>query len=131
LGGDVFEYKGFKNNGLSTTNADLAKDIGLMKVTGNARDLAKFKITSLRNIELTAPYMHDGRIATLEAVLDHYNSPTLFQNPGIDSTLAITTNSRFGSSLMLTAEEKRKIIVFMKTFTDSTFIKNPAYSNPF
>jgi len=129
--GDLSEYRGFRNNGISTTQEQLNQDIGLKQVTGNNKDLGKFKVTSLRNIALTAPYMHDGRLATLEQVLDHYNNPMIATHPGVDSTIVHSTNERFGESLLLTNEEKRKIILFLHTLTDSTFIKNKAYSNPF
>ncbi len=69
-GGALFTDHSFHNNGLTTTN-----DVGLERTTGKPSDRYKFSTPSLRNIALTAPYMHDGRFATLEEVIGHYNSP--------------------------------------------------------
>ena len=68
-GSDFFTLQQFHNNGLDANFADKGRGA----VTGKATDDGKFKAPSLRNIALTAPYMHDGRFKTLEEVLDHYN----------------------------------------------------------
>jgi len=119
----------FSNNGLGL------EDVGLQAVTGDPDDLGKFKIVSLRNIELTAPYMHDGRFETLEEVLDHYNEH-ITQSPTLDILISEATNLPFPSSsdtiqLGLTEQEKEDIIAFMKTLTDESFTTNEAFSSPF
>jgi cytochrome c peroxidase len=118
----------FSNNGLDSNPTDF----GLEGVTGNANDRAKFKIPSLRNIELTAPYMHDGRFSTLEEVLDHYNEhiqPSSTLDPQITS--ASNNPVPFHTTLGLTAQEKEDIIVFLKMLTDKSFTEDKRFSNPF
>lgn len=83
----------------------------------------RFKVPSLRNIELTAPYMHDGRFNTLEEVVEHYVSG-IQDHPELDWTL------RFGS-INLDAEEKEDLVAFLKTLTDHSMINDPKFSNPF
>jgi cytochrome c peroxidase len=126
-GGVLLTTRTFHNNGLDAQ----PKDNGLGDVTGRASDKGKFKSPSLRNIALTAPYMHDGRFKTLEEVLDHYNEHIRFDTPNLDPLIIEATNTPNGTSLGLTAEEKRKIIVFLHTLTDTTFIKDKRFSNPF
>jgi len=130
LGGDQFEYNGFRNNGtIPSFTGDYDK--GLEKFTGKASDRGKFKVPSLRNVMLTAPYMHNGSLATIEDVLNHYNSEDLFSRPLLDTTMSHGINVPGGTSLGLTTQERADIIEFLKTLTDSTFITNKAYSNPF
>ena len=118
---------GFSNNGLDSVSkvADFL-DKGRGAITGKVTDYGKFKIPSLRNIALTAPYMHDGRFKTLEEVLDFY-SEGVKSSPTIDSKMEFV--HRGGANL--TKEEKQKIIAFLQTLTDSAFITNPEFSNPF
>lgn len=118
---------GFSNNGLDTASAAISyKDKGRGGITGQTEDAGKFKIPSLRNLMLTAPYMHDGRFKTLEEVLDFYSE-------GVHA--GVNTDSKMGMAykggVHLTKEEKRQIITFLKTLTDSAFITDPAFSNPF
>jgi cytochrome c peroxidase len=94
-------------------------------VTGVASDNGRFKEVTLRNIELTAPYMHDGRFATLEEVLDHYVSgghPS--DNVAIELESAPTLRT-------LNAAQKSDIIEFLKTLTDRTIINRTEWSDPF
>ncbi len=128
-GGKLFTEFAFKNNGLDAVENHLDfPDPGLGAVTGVPEDYGKFKTPSLRNIALTPPYMHDGRFATLEEVIDHYsngihNSPTLSPELGSEYTT--------GENVNFTPEEKAALIAFLHTLTDSSFITNPAFSNPF
>jgi len=118
---------GFSNNGLDNINDPNAfPDKGLGSHSNNLADYGKFKIPSLRNIAVTAPYMHDGRFATLEEVIDFY-SEGVQQSANIDSKMGLAHQG----GVRLTPEEKKQVIVFLNTLTDSTFITNPAYSNPF
>jgi cytochrome c peroxidase len=123
-GNENFENDLYMNNGLDT-DAEMLDD-GRMKVTMNAEDRGKFKVVSLRNIELTAPYMHDGRFKTLEEVVDHYNeglkvSTTL--DPALEATIA--------QGLLLSEQDKVDLVNFLKTLTDQTMVNNPDYASPF
>lgn len=118
---DLFTDNSFRNNGLPI-NPQI-NDLGRFNVTQNDTDKYKFKVPSLRNIEKTAPYMHDGRFFTLEAVLNHYASGvTNTQN--LDSLL--NNNETLG--VPLTSAEKQQLIAFLKTLTDNEFIANPKFS---
>ncbi|MBC9908856.1 cytochrome-c peroxidase [Chitinophaga varians] len=110
------------NNGLEADYTD--KGIG--EITHKPADQGTFKIPSLRNVALTAPYMHDGRFATLEDVLEHYNHG-IKGNPNIGIQLA----SRAGSGVPLTTKDKSDIIAFLKTLTDEQLVKDPKYADPF
>lgn len=105
-------------------------DVGRFAVTGIPDDRGKFKTPTLRNIELTAPYMHDGRFATLEEVLDHYNEHVNINRKDIDLLMQDTNNDPSKSFLALTEEEKKAIIAFLKTLTDETFLNNKSFSDP-
>ena len=111
----------FHNNGLDS----VFSDPGLAGVTGNPSDMGKFLTPTLRNIALTAPYMHDGRFATLEEVVEHYNSG------GKPSATVDPLMKHVGTGLNLSLQDKADLVAFLKTFTDSTFINEPAFKNPF
>ncbi|MGC4039428.1 MAG: cytochrome c peroxidase [Flavobacterium sp.] len=118
---DLFTDNSFRNNGLAVNPA--VNDIGRYRVTLLEADKYKFKVPSLRNIEKTKPYMHDGRFFTLEAVLDHYasgivDSPTLDQSLKNNGTLGIPLNG----------DEKTKIIAFLKTLTDNDYLTDKRFS---
>ncbi|MCC3158169.1 cytochrome-c peroxidase [Hymenobacter sp. 15J16-1T3B] len=115
----------FFNNGLDQPPF---ADPGRGGVTGVAFDQGMFKAPSLRNIALTAPYMHDGRFQTLEEVLDHY-SDHVKVSANLDPQLINSPNDPSGR-ITLTALEKQKIIAFLHTLTDSTFITDPRFSDP-
>jgi cytochrome c peroxidase len=87
------------------------------------QDKYKFKVPSLRNIEKTAPYMHDGRFYTLEAVLNHYSNGVQ-NNLNLDSSL--NTNGTLG--IPLTNDQKTKIIAFLKTLTDQQFLTDSRFA---
>lgn len=108
------------NNGL---DADVKNaDGGVGDITLNPADLGLFKSPSLRNVEYTAPYMHDGRFATLEQVIDHY-STGVKQHKNLDP--------RVRRRLNLTAGEKTALVAFLKTLSDEKFITDPKFSDPF
>lgn len=122
-GGFNFSNNAYRNNGL-----DLASDIidiGREKVTQNPADKGKFKVTSLRNIALTAPYMHDGRFGTLEEVIEHYNSG-IKSSPSLDPALQATIST----GLRLTAQNKADLVAFLHTLTDNTLATDSRYANP-
>ena len=116
----------FHNNGLDSK----PKDPGLKRITDDPYDLGKMRAPSLRNIALTAPYMHDGRFKTLEEVLDHYNEHIQYSDY-LDPLIMEATNEVDGESLLLTEQEKQDILLFLHLLTDSTFIQNPKFSDPF
>lgn len=118
---DLFTDNSFRNNGLPI-NIQI-NDLGRYNVTQIESDKYKFKVPSLRNIEKTAPYMHDGRFYTLEAVLNHYSSG-MVNSATLDPSL--TNNGTLG--IPLTSQEKAKLIAFLKTLTDNEFLNNPKFS---
>ncbi len=105
----------FRNIGLYNGN-DL-NDAGLYNITKKETDKGKFKTPGLRNIGVTAPYMHNGMFATLEAVVDYYNNPTKFVKDGIN------TDELLQQPLGLTEKEKKDLVAFLKTLTDKKYIK--------
>jgi cytochrome c peroxidase len=111
-----FTNDDFKNIGLY--DGILLNDKGRFNITKNPDDLGKFKTPGLRNIAVTAPYMHNGMFKTLEEVVDYYNDPAAFvpNRVTIDSTLM--------KPLGLSAMEKADLVAFLKTLTDKKFVKN-------
>lgn len=119
----LFTNNEFFNNGLDeVATLDDFPDRGLGAVTGRRIDNGKFRGPSLRNIMLSAPYMHDGRFQTIEEVLDFYNEGIHYAE-NLDENLVIP--------LGLTESQKADIIAFLHTLTDTVALNNPAYSNPF
>jgi cytochrome c peroxidase len=116
---DLFTDNGFHNNGLSLAFADS----GRYNITLNPSDMGKFKTPSLRNIEKTKPYMHNGSIGSLESVLNHYASGVK-QSATLDPLLQ--QNGQLG--IPMTEDEKAKIILFLKTLTDTEFLKDRRFS---
>jgi cytochrome c peroxidase len=122
--GELFSINDFTNNGLDA----VLTDNGYVAATGRASDEGKFKAPSLRNLAFTAPYMHDGRFKTLEDVLDHYGDHVALNSPNIDPNMR---HSRRLGQIQFTRDEKDKMLAFLNALNDSTFINNPAFSNPF
>lgn len=118
---DIFTDNSFRNNGLPINPS--INDKGRYRVTGLDEDKYKFKVPSLRNIEKTAPYMHDGRFYTLEAVLDHYDSGVT-QTQNLDASL----NNSGTLGIPLSSIEKAQLIAFLKTLTDNEFLSNPKFA---
>jgi cytochrome c peroxidase len=117
----LFSDFGFRDNGLSVDPA--VNDSGRARITQLHADLYKFKTPSLRNIELTWPYMHDGRFNSLQECLNHYTSANFGSNkPNLDPLLI--------GGLHLTADNKNDIIAFLKTLTDTAFVKNQRFNDP-
>ncbi len=121
----LFTSNTFNNNGLDSIH--LGADLGLFIVTKNDFDKGKFSAPTLRNIELTAPYMHDGRFQSLEEVVDFYNAGVHWNSPNIDP-LMTKAAKKYG--LNLSSTQKANLVKFLKTLTDTTFIHNPAFINP-
>ncbi len=123
--GHNFSNDEFMNNGLDTDAGQV--DEGRQKVTGDPADHGKFKVPSLRNVARTAPYMHDGRFATLEEVIDHYDHGV---RPSATVDPLMQYNLQPGG-LQLTAQDKTDLIAFLHTLTDETFLNEPAFKSPF
>ena len=111
-GGPLFQSQGFANNGLDATFTDLGRG----KITGKASDNGKFSVPSLRNVALTAPYMHDGRFATLAEVIDHYTQGVK-RSPTLDPNLAKHPDG----GVPLSPADKQALIAFLNTLTDAQF----------
>ena len=141
-------FNEFANIGLDVSYTDNGRG----EITGNASDNGSFKVPNLRNIELTAPYMHDGRYNTLEEVIDHYShniqpnrylSATLRDLNGVSIKTIISPINVFTEidttglyqappqQKNITDADKKALVAFLKTLTDLDFITNPMYSNPF
>lgn len=114
--GDLFVGDIPRNNGLDASPVDLG--------AGNGT----FKASSLRNIDVTAPYMHDGRFATLEQVVDHY-STGMQPSPGLDVRLRNGNGDPFRFNF--SAHQKAALVAFLKTLTDRSFLTDPRWSDPF
>ncbi|TGE08232.1 cytochrome-c peroxidase [Hymenobacter fodinae] len=121
--GDTFTDESYRNNGLDRA---FPLDSGRAHITGRRSDVGRFKVPSLRNVAVTAPYMHDGRFQTLEQVLNHYDqgivtSPTLdpiFQQP----------NRR--PQIPLSPQEKTDLLAFLNTLTDESFLHDKRLAAP-
>jgi cytochrome c peroxidase len=125
----------FFNTGLYNidgTGAYPAPNTGLQAITGLASDMGKFKVPSLRNIEVTFPYMHDGTVATLSDVIDHYaaggRTIASGSNTGVGS--ANPYKSALVGGFTISAAEKADLIAFLRSLTDSAFLTTPRLSNP-
>lgn len=114
----MFSDYSYRNNGLLPTAVN---DSGRGHITRDPADNYKFKVPSLRDVALTAPYMHDGRFASLDAVLEHYRRG-VYGSPTLDPSLS--------EGIMMTDDEKKDIIAFLKTLTDTTFIKDKRFADP-
>lgn len=125
-GTETFVARQSENNGLELVSVDE----GVGGANGNQGDVGKFKVPTLRNIELTAPYMHDGRFATLEEVVEHYSS-------GVQAHRNLSPALRVGGPngqprrLNLNNADKAALVAFLKTLTDNTIAGEAKYSNPF
>jgi len=115
----LFTSNDFKNNGLALDST--LNDLGRMLVTKKVKDSLKFKVPTLRNIEFTQPYMHDGRFETLQEVITHYTNEVQQSK-----TLAKELNKK----IILTTREKVDLIVFLRTLTDKEFLFNKRFSFP-
>ena len=115
----LFTNDSFENNGLpldSTLN-----DLGRLKITQKSKDKQKFKVPTLRNIQFTFPYMHDGRFKTLNEVIKHYNLGIIKSE---------TLSKELYKPMNLTANERTELITFLKTLTDNEFLFNKRFGFP-
>lgn len=115
----LFTNNGFANNGLPVDTT--LNDAGRMKITLNAKDSLKFKVPTLRNIEFSFPYMHDGRFKKLPQVLNHYAK-------GMEKSKTLAPELVNG--IELTSREKVDLLAFLLTLTDKEFLFNPDHAFP-
>ena len=121
----------FHNTGLYNLDgrgAYPADDPGLMEQTANPSDMGRFRTPSLRNVALTAPYMHDGSIGTLGEVVDHYAAGGRAAERGDRPS---PLRSRFVRGFDLSPDDKSDLVAFLEALTDQTFISDPRYADPF
>lgn len=115
----LFTTGAFANNGLPPDS--LLRDGGRIRITRDTNDSLKFKIPTLRNVEYSFPYMHDGRFKTLRAVLDHYDH-------GIMMSATLAPELRAG--LPLTSDQRTDLVAFLLTLSDRAFVMDPAHAHP-
>lgn len=113
--GFLFTHQDFTNNGLYENYPDS----GRISLTGLESDRAVFKVPSLRNVALTAPYMHNGSLPTLESVVDHYQT----------GGKSHPNKSLLLKPFILNAQERADLLAFLRSLTDQTFIANPEFRN--
>jgi len=109
-----------------------AGNAGIFEVTRQQDDMGKFRVPTLRNIAVTAPYMHDGSVATLDDVLDHYGAGgrTILNGPNAGVGADNPTKNFFLQGFEATAEERDDLIEFLKSLTDNSVLNNPEFSDP-
>ncbi len=115
----LFTDNTYRNNGIAYDST--FKDSGRIKITGDKKDFMKFRVPSLRNVEMTYPYMHDGRFRNLKQVLDHYTQ---------SYTQASHADPILVKGISLTEQDKTDIIAFLKTLTDKTFLYDRRFADP-
>lgn len=106
---------------------------GVFELTAKPADMGMFRAPSLRNIEVTAPYMHDGSIATLDEVLRFYaaGGRVIASGPNAGDGRASPLKSDLVTLIDLSAQEQADIVAFLRTLTDHEFLSNPRHANPF
>src|SRR5688572_11558778 len=112
----LFTDLNYRNNGIDSV---FNFDQGRFVISLDANDIGKFKVPSLRNVEVSYPYMHDGRFKSLEKVMDHYSG-------GVKNST--TLDPLLAGGIPLTTQEKSDLVAFLKTLTDHTFLSNPIFS---
>jgi cytochrome c peroxidase len=128
----------FDNTGLYNLTVDgedgwyPAPNTGLYAITGRPVDMGKFKVPSLRNVALTAPYMHDGSVATLDEVIDHYaaGGRTIDTGPNAGIGSANPHKSRLVAGFTISAQGRQALLDFLDALTDEEFLTDPRFSNP-
>ncbi|MBS7538891.1 methanobactin export MATE transporter MbnM [Ancylobacter lacus] len=130
-----FAEAGFHNNGLYNTDGEGAfptSSQGLIEHTGRPDDMGRFRTPSLRNVAVTAPYMHDGSIPDLRGVIAHYSAGgrTITEGPNAGVGSGSPLKSPFLPGFKLTRAETDDLIAFLESLTDRTFLTDPRFSNP-
>lgn len=133
--GNAFDQLSFQNTGLYNIDGEggfPAIDQGLYEITEDSADIGFFRAPTLRNIAVTAPYMHDGSIETLSEVLDHYaaSGRTITEGPYAGVGSSNPNKSIFVPGFVLSEEERAAMLAFLESLTDEDFLTNPAYADP-
>jgi cytochrome c peroxidase len=131
----VVESVGFHNNGLYNvggTGSYPAENTGLYAITGERRDMGRFKAPTLRNIAVTAPYMHDGSIATLDDVISHYEAGGRSTNDGRHAGDGSRSpfKSMFIKGFAVSQEERADLLAFLESLTDAAVLEDPRWADP-
>ncbi len=131
----TFINRPFHNTGLFNIGGtgDYPSDnTGLFELTGDPSDMGKFRAPSLRNIALTAPYMHDGSVATLDEVLDIYaaGGRVITEGPNAGDGRQNPFKDSFVNGFEMSPQDKQDVLAFLESLTDQDFITNPRFSNP-
>ncbi|MFK7984802.1 MAG: MbnH family di-heme enzyme [Sandaracinaceae bacterium] len=134
--GTQIEEVGFHNTGLYNVDGRggyPAPNRGLLEITEARADMGRFRSPTLRNIALTAPYMHDGSIATLDEVLDHYaaGGRTLADGPNAGVGSESPLKNIFIHGFTLSEEERADMLAFLESLTDEAFLEEPRFADPF
>jgi cytochrome c peroxidase len=116
----LFTDHSFHDNGLGINPAN---DLGRYEVTSNEEDKLKFKVPTLRNLQYTAPYMHDGRIITLQGVLNHY-AKEVVKTDNLDPLI------KENKGIPLDTKEMQELLAFLNTLNDESFVNNKAFNQP-
>ena len=130
------DLRAFHNTGLYNLAGEFSyptSDTGLFEATAKPQDVGRFRTPTLRNIALTAPYMHDGSIATLSEVVDFYaaGGRHIDSGPLTGDGRENPYKSQFVKGFELDAQQKEDLIAFLEALTDREFITNPRHANPF
>ena len=112
----LFTDNSFRNNGIALNRFN---DVGRQTISQNKKDSLKFKVPTLRNVELTLPYMHDGQMNSLEKVINHYTS--------LDTSI-VNLDLVLTKKIILTDKEKKQLVLFLYTLTDTSFTKNKRFA---
>jgi len=133
--GTTFDETAFFNNGLYNVDGEggyPASDRGLYDVTEDPADMGMFKPPTLRNIALTAPYMHDGSLATLDEVIAMYEAGgrVIEDGPNAGDGRASPLKSQFVRGFVLSEQERADLMAFLASLTDEAFISDPRFSDP-
>lgn len=113
----LFTDHGFRSNGLGA----VSNDVGRSAISGKAEDIGRFRVPSLPNVAVSAPYMHDGRFDTLDQVLDHYTQG-VSQSPTLDARLA--------RPQQLSEVERAALLRFLDALTDERYLTDPRFAKP-
>lgn len=132
----AFSSLDFHNTGLYNIDGSgdyPSNNVGLIEFTGKASDMGKFRVPTLRNVEVTGPYMHDGSIASLEDVINHYNvgGRTITEGPYAGVGAENPYKDPLVRPMNLTEQEKQDLKAFLESLTDEDFLTGERFSNPF
>ena len=136
VAGSPFEEVYYHNTGLYNVDGEGGfpiTDRGLIEMTTEASDMGRFRAPSLRNVALTAPYMHDGSIPTLDGVLDHYahGGRLIEEGPDAGDGSESPLKSELVLGFTLTDDERADVLAFLNALTDEGFLSDPRFSDPF